>query len=112
MRETCVSVPISLITSTLSYRTIRTIQFNIVSSDLFQVKPYSGLDPCTSPAKEVSNELQNLVLGDESTMDVFLRRGEINMASLLALSVLKAIKVAQAVCREALNQGLKMSVRT
>ena len=113
-RETCVLMPISLIASTPTYGTIRTTQFSIVSSDLFQVKPYPRLDPCTSSAKEVSNELHNLVLEDESTMDVFLRRGEINMASQLALSVLKAIKVAQADCREALNQlqGLRMLVRT
>lgn len=102
---------VNFIAPTPTYGNIGTTQFNIVSCGIFQVKPYSRLDPCTSPAKEISNELQNLVLGDESTLDVFLRRGEVNKASQLALSVLKAINVAQADCGEALNQGLKMLVR-
>lgn len=86
-------------------------QIYIVSSDLLQVKPYSKLDPCTSPAEEVYNELQHLVLGDDSKLDVFLRRGEINKASQLALSVLKAIHGEESDCAEALNQGLKILVR-
>lgn len=52
--------------------------------------PSSELDPCRSPVEEVSNKLKGFVIGDESDLDEFLKKGEISQASQLAITVLKS----------------------
>ena len=83
---------------------------NIVSCDFFQVKPSSTFDPCISSAEAISNELQNVVLGDDSKLVVFLRKGEIGKAAQVALSVLKAFNNEDSDCGQALGQDVKTLV--
>ncbi|KAJ7390751.1 hypothetical protein OS493_022309 [Desmophyllum pertusum] len=83
-----------------------------VKETLFvKVKPSSQLDPCITPVEEVSSKLQNLVLGEDSKLDEFIRKGEISKATLLALSVLKAANTDTSECKQPLSQGLKTLVR-
>ena len=50
------------------------------------------------------------MLGDDSKLDVFLRKGEINKAAQLAMSVLKAVNNEKSVCGQALSQGVTTMV--
>lgn len=50
------------------------------------------------------------MLGNDSKLDVFLRKGEINKAAQLAISVLKAVNNEKSDCGQALGQGLKTLV--
>lgn len=84
---------------------------SIVLFYLLQVKPSSQLDPCITPVEEVSSKLQNLVLGEDSKLDEFIRKGEISKVTLLALSVLKAANTDTSECKQPLSQGLKTLVR-
>ncbi|XP_078363993.1 polycystin family receptor for egg jelly-like [Oculina patagonica] len=79
----------------------------VVETLLVKVKPSPKFDPCISSAEVILNELQTLVLGNDSKLDVFLRKGEINKAAQLAISVLKAVNYENSDCGQALNQGVK-----
>ncbi|XP_078351506.1 polycystin family receptor for egg jelly-like isoform X2 [Oculina patagonica] len=74
---------------------------------LVKVKPSPKFDPCISTAEGISNELQNFVLGDDSKLDVYLRKGEINKAAQLAISVLKAVNNGKSGCGQVLSQDVK-----
>ena len=52
--------------------------------------PSSELDPCRSPVEHVANKLKNFVIGEESNLDGFLKKGEISQAAQLAITVFKS----------------------
>ncbi|XP_078351521.1 polycystin family receptor for egg jelly-like isoform X1 [Oculina patagonica] len=79
----------------------------VVETLLVKVKPSPKFDSCISSAEVILNELQALVLGNDSKLDVFLRKGEINKAAQLAISVLKAVNYEKSDCGQALNQDVK-----
>ncbi len=51
------------------------------------------------------------MLGDDSKLDVYLRKGEINKAAQLAISVLKAVNNGKSGCGQVLSQDVKSLVR-
>ena len=53
-----------------------------------KVVPSTQLDPCRSQIEEVSSKLKGFVIGDDSDLDKFLKKGEISQASQLAITVL------------------------
>ena len=71
--------------------------------------PSSQLDPCRSSVEEVSNKLKGFVIGDDSDLDKFLKKGEISQASQLAITVLKsASEVTE--CGQTLSKDTKTLV--
>lgn len=55
-----------------------------------QVKKSSKLDPCLTPPEEVGNHLKRRVTGEGNELDGFLKKGEVNNAATLAMTVMKA----------------------
>ena len=74
------------------------------------MKPSSKFDPCVTPVEEVGNQLKSKVVGEGNDLDVLLRKGEINQASTLALSVLKAAN-EKSDCGQELSITVKILVR-
>jgi len=73
------------------------------------VKPSSELDPCLSSKEKVTKRLKSLVLGEGNRLNELLRRGYINEAAQLAMTVLKTAN-AKTDCGETLNQLVKTLV--
>ena len=55
-----------------------------------QVKPSSGLDPCSSSPDEVAIKLKGFVVGEGNKLDEFLNKGELSRAVQLGISVFKS----------------------
>ena len=71
--------------------------------------PSSQLDPCRSSVEEVSNKLKGFVIGDDSDLDKFLKKGEISQASQLAITVLKSAS-EETECGQTLSKDTKTLV--
>ena len=71
--------------------------------------PSSQLDPCRSSVEEVSNKLKGFVIGDDSDLDKFLKKGEISQASQLAITVLKSAS-EETECEQTLSKDTKTLV--
>ena len=55
-----------------------------------QVRPSSGLDPCTSTPDEVAIKLKGFVVGEGNKLDEYLNKGELSQAVQLGISVFKS----------------------
>ena len=74
-----------------------------------KVVPSTQLDPCRSQIEEVSSKLKGFVIGDDSDLDKFLKKGEISQASQLAITVLQSAN-EETKCGQTLGQHTKTLV--
>ncbi|CAH3140628.1 unnamed protein product, partial [Pocillopora meandrina] len=74
-----------------------------------KVVPSTQLDPCRSQIEEVSSKLKGFVIGDDSDLDKFLKKGEISQASQLAITVLQSAN-EETKCGQTLGQDTKTLV--
>ena len=74
-----------------------------------KVVPSTQLDPCRSQVDEVSSKLKGFVIGDDSDLDKFLKKGEISQASQLAITVLQSAN-EETKCGQTLGQDTKTLV--
>ena len=71
--------------------------------------PSSRLDPCRSPVEEVAKTLKSFVIGHDSELDKYLKKGEISQASQLALTVLKSA-IEETECGQTLSEDTRTEV--
>ena len=75
-----------------------------------QVKPSSGLDPCSSSPDEVAIKLKGFVVGEGNKLDEFLNKGELSRAVQLGISVFKSA-IEKTECGQQLDPEDKALVR-
>ncbi|XP_022810198.1 uncharacterized protein LOC111347198 [Stylophora pistillata] len=74
-----------------------------------KVMPSYQLDPCRSPVEEVAKTLKSFVIGHDSELDKYLKKGEISQASQLALTVLKSA-IEETECGQTLSEDTRTEI--